>query len=395
LSDTALLAALLAGIAGVLAGRAWAAARRRGGSSDRPEFRSSPHYSQGLHYLTQGHTALAVSELSKVVREDPDAVEVSQVLGDLLREVGQVERAIAVHQGLLARNDITRAERAHAFASLGTDYRKAGFIDRAKRTFESALEIDAGNIHALIGIEKLSEDGGQWQEAFRVQTRLARLRKTDDTRVLAHLQAELGQQAMRAGELDAAERAFRAALALDRQVFPAHLGLADLYAVRDPAKAAEVLERAVELVPERAYLAFERLDRLFTACGDPARFTQLVERIIRQDPRDWRARLALARRLSSEGRGDEALGLLRRAAEVAPHVLLIHLEVWRALRSRGLDPAAVDSYIRSAEESVFYRDPHICTACRYRADDMLWRCPHCHQWGTYVEERVAPTASSG
>jgi hypothetical protein len=53
-TETALLAVLLAGIAGVLAGRAWAAALRRGDLRDRPGFRSSPHYFLGLHALAAG-----------------------------------------------------------------------------------------------------------------------------------------------------------------------------------------------------------------------------------------------------------------------------------------------------------------------------------------------------
>ena len=50
--------------------------------------------------------------------------------------------------------------------------------------------------------------------------------------------------------------------------------------------------------------------------------------------------------------------------------------------------------LAAAETSVFYADPHICTACRYRADDMLWRCPHCHEWNTFVEERLGPMAGT-
>jgi lipopolysaccharide biosynthesis regulator YciM len=48
--------------------------------------------------------------------------------------------------------------------------------------------------------------------------------------------------------------------------------------------------------------------------------------------------------------------------------------------------------VTTVEESALYVDPHICTVCRYRADDMLWRCPHCHEWNTFVEERVGPAA---
>ena len=53
---------LLAAIAGVLAGRAWAAASRRGDGHDRPAFRTSPHYTQGLYFVTAGQHELAVTK---------------------------------------------------------------------------------------------------------------------------------------------------------------------------------------------------------------------------------------------------------------------------------------------------------------------------------------------
>jgi lipopolysaccharide biosynthesis regulator YciM len=306
-----------------------------------------------------------------------------------------MERAIQVHQGLLGRADLSRAERAQILASLGATFRKAGFVDRAARTFAEALEVDPRNIHALTGLQKLHEEQRHWREAYEAQTRLSRLRKTDDSLVLGHLQAEMGHEAARAGQREAAERAYRTALSLDRRVLPAHLGLADLHAEADPRRAAGILEDAIQIAPERAYLAFDRLARVYAACGEPSRFVALCERMIRQDPRDWRARVALARHLRSEGKPEEAHGLLLRAVEANPQVLLVHLEMWRTLRAMGaVASSAVERYVGSAEEAVFYRDPHICTACRYRADDMLWRCPHCHEWATFVEERLAPAADA-
>lgn len=393
MTDTALLAVLLASIAGLLAGRAWSAANRRE-LRERRAFRTSPHYTQGLHYLAAGQLELAISELTKVAREDPDAVDVLQVLGSLLREAGQVERAIHVHHSLLARSDLARAERAHALASLGADFRKAGFVDRAGATFAEVLTLDPKNIHALVGIQKLHEEQRQWREAYALQTRLARLRKTDDGLVLGHLQAELGHEAAVAGNREEAERAFHTALSLDRRVFPAHLGLADLYASENPRLAAARLEEAIRVAPERAYLTFERLARAYAACGEPSRFGAVCEGIVRQDPRDWRARVALARHLRGEGRAEESYGLLLRALEANPQVLLVHLEMGRTLRALGVKDESFERYMSTAEESVFYRDPHICTACRYRADDMLWRCPHCHEWNTFVDERLGPAAGT-
>jgi lipopolysaccharide assembly protein B len=395
LTDTALLAVLLAAIAGLLAGRAWASALRRGEERDRAAFRASPHYIQGLHYLAAGQLELAISELAKVARDEPDAVEVSHVLGNLLRESGQAERAIQAHQAILARHDLARPERAHVLASLGTDFRKAGFLDRATRTFGEALAVDPRNIHALVGMQKLHEDQREWRDAYEMQTRLSRLRKTDDSLVLGHLQTEMGHEAVRAGNRESAERAFRTALSLDRRVFPAHIGLADLFAEADPRKAAAILEDAVETAPDRAYLAFDRLSRYYAAAGEPSRFVALCERIIGQDTRDWRARLNLARHLRAEGRHEDAHGLLLRALETNPHVMLVHLEMWRTLRDIGVQGPPTLAYVNIAEGSVFYRDPHICTACRYRSDDMLWRCPHCHEWNTFVEERLGPGPVGG
>jgi lipopolysaccharide biosynthesis regulator YciM len=390
LTDTAVVAVAIAAAAGLLAGRAWTRALRRGPRGG-DAFRASPHFSQGLNYLAAGQPDLAITELQKVAREDEDAVEVRQVLSHLLREAGQVEKAMKLHQALLARPDLTRAERAYTLAGLGTDFRKAGFLDRAATVYQEALEIDPNNLHALSGQQKLYEEQRQWRDAYDVRARLARLRKTDDGLVLGHLQAEMGLAAARAGERAFAEAAFKTALALDARVFPAHLGLADLLIEQEPARAAAVLEDAVKAAPERAYLTFDRLVRAYEAIGQTARFEHLCERLIRDRPLDWRARVALARHLRAAGRLEEALGLLMRALEANPQVLIVHLEAWRTLRATTALGPAVERYIATAEESVFYRDPHICTTCRYRADDMLWRCPHCHEWDTFVEERLSPS----
>ena len=393
MSDTALLAVLVATAAGILAGLTWGA-RGRGDARRRPGFRASPHYSEGLHALATGQLELAIHELDKVRREHPDSIEVLQVLSHLYREVGKTERAIEIHRALIKRRDLTRAERAYALASLGTDYRKAGLLDRAAEAYREALDVEPKNLHALAGQQKLHEDQREWREAFEIQTRIARMRKSDDALVLGFLQTEMGKEALTAGRRDDAEQAFRTALSLDRRVFPAHLALADLWLERDPRRAGQVLEDAIAAVPERAYLAFSTLQRAYAAAGEPSRFAALCERLVSQDPRDWRARLGLARQLRADGRPGEALGLLLRAVEANPHVLLVHLEVWRTLRElASLGPEEL-KYVAAVEESALYVDPHICTVCRYRADDMLWRCPHCHEWNTLVEERVGPAAGT-
>src|SRR5574340_30025 len=166
MTDSAILGVLIAAAAGLAAGLAWAAGRRRLHDHTRPGFRSSPHYIEGLHFLAIGQLEGASRELGKVLRDHPDAVEVLQVQSDLFREVGKVERVIEIHRALLTRTDLTRAERTHVLASLGTDYRKAGFLDRAAQTYLEALAADTDNLHASAGRQIVCAEQRQWREAY-------------------------------------------------------------------------------------------------------------------------------------------------------------------------------------------------------------------------------------
>ena len=68
----------------------------------------------------------------------------------------------------------------------------------------------------------------------------------------------------------------------------------------------------------------------------------------------------------------------------------MHQEIWRVLLALGLDAGLVERYVNLTRDAVFYLDPHVCRRCRYRSTELLWQCPQCHEWNTFVEERLAP-----
>jgi len=144
---------------------------------------------------------------------------------------------------------------------------------------------------------------------------------------------------------------------------------------------------------DRAYLAFDRLEASAVRAGTPERFTKLCRRLIDDNPQDWRARLALSRHLAAAGHtaGNEAaLELLFAALVQNPHALSIHQAIWRSLGQLRYPASLVDHYSDLTQHAVFYLDPHVCLRCRYRSTELLWQCPHCHDWNTFVEERIAP-----
>src|SRR5260221_4794924 len=261
-----LLAALVALLAGLTIGKAWERYKLHDGAwIDRRRARESPHYILGLNFLVANQIDLAIEELSRAASLDADALEVHMILGNLYREKGQVGKAITVHQSLLQRPKLTRLEHAHVLLCLGLDYKRGGFVDRALEAFNEVLKLDPKNEYALVNLQKLHEEQHQWTEAYDTRRRLSKLAVSDEPSqnqaILAFLENEIGLEAVRRKDHSEALRRFEAPIDLDARAVPSYLNLGDVRVAQGKdADAAAVWETVVQVAPDRAYLAFDRLE---------------------------------------------------------------------------------------------------------------------------------------
>jgi lipopolysaccharide biosynthesis regulator YciM len=396
MNEYLLLSALVALLAGLAIGKAWERYKLQDGRwIDRRRARESPHYMLGLNFLVANHVDPAIEELTKAAQSAGDSLEIHLILGNLYREKGQVGRAIQEHQNLLQRPNLRKLEHANVLLCLGLDYKHGGFVDRALEAFTEVLRLDPDNRYALSNLEKLYEEQHQWHEAYATRRKLAALATPDSQpmhqEILAFLEMELGLAALKRTDYADAARRFEAAIELDDRNAPAHLNLGDVRLHSgNAAGAIETWERLVAHAPERAYLTFSRLESAYPQIADANRFPELCRGLIAANPQDWRARLALARHLSARSQTSDALELLFDALVQNPHALTVHQAIWVTLSQLHLPQALVDRYVDLTRDAVFYLDPHICVRCRYRSTELLWQCPHCHEWNTFIEERIAP-----
>ena len=395
-----LLAVPVALLLGLAAGKAWERYKLREGRwIDRRKARESPHYILGLNFLVANQLDLAIDELTTAAEIDGEALEIHLILGNLYREKGQVTRAIQMHQRLLQRPRLTKLEQAYVLLCLGLDFRRGGFVDRALDAFTEVLRSDPDNQYALLNLEKLHEEQQQWQEAYAIRQRLAALaddvHKPQHQAILAFLETQLGLQALARTERAKAVSRFESAIELDASAVPAYLNLGDVQ--RQEGQLDEALatwNQVIRIGPERAYLVLDRIEAVTSAQGDTKRFPALCHQLIDANPQDWRARLALGRHLATRGQPSTALDLLFDSLVHNPHAVSIHQAIWQALASLGFTEERVQRYMELTREAVFYLDPHVCMRCRYRSTELLWQCPQCHEWNTFVEERITPAEKS-
>ena len=381
---------------GLTVGKAWERYKLRSGRLiDRRRVPESLHYIVGLNFLVTNQIDLAIEELNKAAENLGDALEIHLLLGSLYREKGQVARAINIHQSLLQRPRLTRLEQAHVLLCLGLDFKRGGFVDRALEAFNEVIRLDPTQPvraaeHREAARRPASVAGSLRRPPLDRQSGRRRGRpQPGDSRVPGERDGAAGGRARRLRGRDRA-------LPIRHRSRPRRRARVSeprrhLRARRQDGAGRRRLGAGRSIsAPERAYLTFDRLSLAYDKLGAPERFSQLCRKLILSNSQDWRARLALARYLENRDDPTGALELLFEALVHNPHALNLHQAIWQVLARLDFERTLVQRYVELTRHAVFYMDPHICMRCRYRSTELLWQCPHCHEWNTFVEDRIAP-----
>ena len=95
---------------------------------------------------------------------DEHTVETHLSLGNLFRRRGEVDRAIKIHQNVIARPQLDQATRVQALVALGEDYLGAGVLDRAERVFQEVMILDSSSETALLYLLDIYQQEKEWQK---------------------------------------------------------------------------------------------------------------------------------------------------------------------------------------------------------------------------------------
>src|SRR5690606_7740467 len=116
----------------------------------------------------------AMELLLKTLDVNRDTFETYLVMGNLFRRRGEVDRSIRIHQDLLAKPNINKAQQATVRLELARDYLKAGLLDRSERLLkELADEVGPNQIVALEYLLSIYELEKEWPAAVDTADKLA------------------------------------------------------------------------------------------------------------------------------------------------------------------------------------------------------------------------------
>ena len=353
-------------------------------------------YFKGLNLLLNEQPDKAIDAFIEAVQHDPDTAELHFALGNLFRRRGEFERAVRVHEHLLARGDLKQQDRERAQHALAQDFMKAGLFDRADAAWR-ALEGTALDAQARAAQLTLAERSRDWPRAVELATRLNHGGGGAFSTRIAHYECELALAAEAAGDSAAAEAALaRARNAAPAAARPLMLQGHRLLKLARPGEALAAWDElrdlpgsgAFLLVAEdyaRAAIAGSRTEAARAALlsllsSHPA--TELLVALDVLDGADDGPRDDKGPHVGSAPQRERWVAQLRKqpTLSAAQRVLATPPALWDATTLDALR-AAVG---RAARPLQRYR----CAACGFEAQHYFWQCPGCLSWESYPPQRI-------
>jgi lipopolysaccharide biosynthesis regulator YciM len=354
-------------------------------SGQKPGKRGEQFYIKGLNYLLSNQTDKAIEEFIRATHLDPDTIEAYLGLGHLYRSKGDFDRAIRLHRSLLARPDLNQKERQQILLALGADYKSAGLWGRAVDVFRQVLKINANKVEVYQELAAIHEEERNWKEAFRAQQDYEKKTGSKQKNILAHLQAEIGKEAVGRGERDKAHKAFKSALSLDSTCLDAALHWGDLYLEEGKTgKAVEIWEGIVLQDSPFAYLAYRRLEKAYFDQNRYDDIAKLLEKVVEKNPGNVMARVTLGEYYAKRDMAPEALGHLREALAVQPRSVEARRQISQVLMRHKMYEEMEKEFAETVEVLYAPREQYTCTRCGLRSRELSWRCPQCRGWDTFT-----------
>lgn len=374
-----LIAALfIAAAAGWLFGRYRPSSRT--GAESNPN-KLSEEYFRGLGFLLDEEPDKALEVFLRMVDVDNDTVETHFALGNLYRRRGEVERAIRVHENIMARPSLSDEHRVHAMFALGEDYFRAGLFDRAERLFLQLADGGGRHVHALRYLLRIYEQQRDWEQAIAAHKRLVAVASPEQPTAIAHYHCELAEQMRAKGDFDGARQQLHSARDAQRNFPRGALIRADIALdMNQPELAALLCQRAVELHPKLLTLALPRVMRAMRGT-DVVEIERRFRAWMRPDP-VARAELAYAAIVA----GLEQEPFVR---ECLPDLLREDPTLGEIVSATSGDPAHLTAEQCTALATALGRilrrtQRYRCVDCGFASAAHFWQCPGCRSWDAFA-----------
>lgn len=351
----------------------------------RMENRQAPKaYFKGLNFLLNEQQDKAIDAFIEAVQSDPDTSELHFALGNLFRRRGEFDRAVRVHEHLLARGDLSTVDRERAQHALALDFLKAGLLDRAENALRKLgkTPFEAQSLLSLLAIYERSRD---WPHASEIAEKLQTLGHGSFASRQAHYLCEQASAKVNLGELQQAQTLLAQAVGAAPQSPRPHIDLAMVtHRLGDTSTAYEILSALIVQDSLVIPLVAEQFGKLAKECQRTEQALALLQMSYKKNP-SLDVLEAIVRLDALTPTGSSARDWYVKHLEREPS--LIAAAQW--ISGEKLEHEQFHPQVqRALDHAVTPLRRYRCAACGFEATQHYWNCPGCQAWDSYPARRI-------
>lgn len=350
-------------------------------SHKRQQSTLSSEYFKGLNYLLNDEQGKALDVFVKLVESNWDTIDMQFTLGKIYRKNGEMDKAIKIHQGLIARPSLPEHYRSAILQELGYDYLGAGWFDRAEGLFKEVLIQDEKSGEARHNLILIYQQEKDWFKAIEIAVDLYAENPSVIGPMIAHYYCELAEVCKTKGDITQLLNNAEKALKYDADCVRASVLLADQAKAAGDDKKAIELYQAIEkqdaesmiLVIDSLLECYDKLslqDKLYEylAALQDRHENLFLQNVIASVLENSQGKQAAIDYLSNKIKRQPSLGGMKKLI---------------AYKQSEIDSDEVFNDLTTAlsvmlKDSVEYR----CQKCGFSTNTHYWLCPSCNNWGS-------------
>lgn len=343
----------------------------------------SEDYFRGLNFLLNEQSDKAIDVFIQRLEVNSDTIETHLALGKMFCRRGEVDRAIKVHQNLLATPSLDDRQQFKVRLELAKDYLAAGLLDRAEKNFHDLLEVtDHGNQECLRSLLQIYEHEQEWKSAIKIAKKLDQIGDAQAAQFIAHYYCELAQGALQQNNKLETKKNIKKALAYDAESVRASLLEGQIeYQEKNYAKAIQALKRISLQDPDYIPESVEPLKQCYQKLGKEAELVSYFVSCLEDHPAITVV-LALAEITGSQRGDTAAANIIANYLKQAPSIRgLNRLIDFHIAHSKGKARENLSILRELTENLIAHKPVYHCANCGYSGNVLYWLCPSCRQWG--------------
>ena len=330
---------------------------RKDRPAKRPQTAVIKDYYQGLNFLLGDRPELGVDRFIEAMEVSDATIDVHLAMAGVVRRRGELDKAIRIHQNLLASPVLSNANKQLVEMELARDYHAGGLWDRAEKL-------------------DLYEQEREWQRAIDVSAKL--VKSSADIRVrVCHFYCELAELALAENDRRRAANLARKATDLGPGEARGYWVLARLALLQGQhRKVLKLIQKATELAPELVAAYLETYRKACEALTNDGEY----ERFLRQSLQLYPDAALLRELIDLRGSNGNAIAAEEVVEEIARAPSFAHLPLLMELGQRQPDLMNVRTQVSTIIQN---QAAYQCANCGFNSPKVLWHCPGCRAWGSF------------